>query len=68
MIESDLMALFQDFHQGNINLFSFNFGMIVLLLKKEDTSRIQEYRPICLLNVSFKILTKVATNRITSIT
>jgi hypothetical protein len=29
--------------------------------------QIQQCRPICLLNVSFKIFTKVATNRITRI-
>ena len=38
-----------------------------MLPKKEDASRIEQYRPICLLNVSFKIFTKVGTNRVTSI-
>src|SRR5438132_7492667 len=67
IIKNDLMALFHDFHKGNLNLFSLNFGMITLLPKKEDASRIQEYRPICLLNVSFNFFTEVATNRIISI-
>jgi hypothetical protein len=30
-------------------------------------NRIQQYRPICLLNVSYKIFTKVATNRINQV-
>ena len=30
-------------------------------------SRIEQYRPICLLNVSFKFFTKVGTNRVSSI-
>jgi hypothetical protein len=38
-----------------------------MLPKKEDASRIEQYRPICLLNVSFKIFTKVGTNRATVI-
>jgi hypothetical protein len=38
-----------------------------LLPKKKDARVIQQYRPICLLNVSFKIFTKVATNRLTTI-
>jgi hypothetical protein len=39
----------------------------MLLPKKEDASRIEQYMPICLLNVSFKIFTKVDTNRATVI-
>ena len=61
------MALFQDFHQGTLPLHSLNFGTIILLPKKSEAKQIQQYRPICLLNVSFKIFTKVATNRITNI-
>jgi hypothetical protein len=44
-----------------------NFGNIILLPKKKDARVAQQYMPICLLNVSFKIFTKVATNRLTSI-
>jgi hypothetical protein len=41
--------------------------VITLLPKKENAIQIQQYRPICLLNVSFKIFTKVATNRIAEV-
>lgn len=57
------MALFIEFQQGTLHLFQLNFGVITLLPKKED----QQYRPICLLNVSFNFFTKVGTNRITAI-
>ena len=66
-IKDDLMALFRDFHDGTLPLNSLNFGTIILLPKKSDAKVIQQYRPICLLNVSFKIFTKVATNRISAI-
>jgi hypothetical protein len=36
----------------------------VLLPKCQKATKIQHYRPIYLLNVSFKIFTKVATNRL----
>jgi hypothetical protein len=36
--------------------------------RKENAIQIQQYRPICLLNVSFNFFTKVATNRISIIT
>ena len=61
------MALFQDFHEGILPLFSLNFGIITLLPKKTKTVQIQQYRPICLLNVNFKIFTKVAVNRLMSV-
>jgi hypothetical protein len=58
------MALFNDFHDGSLPLHSLNFGIIMLLPKKAEAVKIQEFRPICLLNMSFKIFTKVLTNRI----
>ena len=58
------MAMFMEFHKGTLPLNRLNFGTIILLPKKKDTKVIQQYRPICLLNVSFKIFTKVATNRL----
>ncbi|WVZ81338.1 hypothetical protein U9M48_028727, partial [Paspalum notatum var. saurae] len=64
VIKSDLMALFDEFHRGDLALNRLNFGNIILIPKVGDSSKIQYYRPICLLNVSFKIFTKVATNRI----
>ena len=67
LIKDDLMALFTDFHQGNLPLNRLNFGTTILLPKKKDAKVIRQYMPICLLNVSFKIFTKVATNRLSTI-
>ena len=67
VIKSDLMAMFAQLHQGNLPLYKLNFGVITLIPKKEDAVQIQQYRSICLLNVSFKVFTKVDTNRITGI-
>jgi hypothetical protein len=54
------MAMFVQLKDGDLSLYKLNFGVITLLPKKEDASRIEQYRPICLLNVSFKIFTKLA--------
>ena len=59
------MAIFRDFHKGKFDLFSLNFGVITLLPKLQEVKMIQHYRPICMLNVSFKIFTKVLANRLT---
>ena len=67
VIKDDLMSLFTDFHKKDLNLFSLNFGIITLIPKVQEATKIQQYRPICVLNVSFKIFTKVATNRLNKV-
>jgi hypothetical protein len=62
-----LMALFKDFYEGNLPLFVLYFGIITLLLKQKDATDIRQFHPIFLLNVSFKIFTKVVVNRMTGI-
>ena len=64
LIKDDLMAMFVDFYNGTLPLYSLNFGIITLLPKKDNAVQIKQYRPIYLLNVSFKIFTKVAVNRL----
>jgi hypothetical protein len=45
---------------------ALTLGVIIVILKIQETNQTQQYRPICLLNVSFKVFTKVATCRINS--
>lgn len=61
------MALFREFGLGCLPMHSLNFGTIILLPKSNDASRIEQYRPICLLNVSFKIFTKTVMNRLMTV-
>ena len=67
VIKHDLIAIFVHFQQGNFPLYKLNFGVITLLPKKDNVVQIQQYRPICLLNVSINFFTKVGTNRVTGI-
>jgi hypothetical protein len=53
IVKSDLMSLFLEFHNGRLPIHSLNFGILSLLPKVTDAVRIQQYKPICLLNVSF---------------
>jgi hypothetical protein len=66
-IKGDLLDLFSCLHAGQLELFCLNFGEIILLPKVNKAERIQQYRPVCLLNVSFKIFTKVATLRLNTV-
>ena len=66
-IKGALMQMFHDLYAGDLPLFSLNFGVITLIPKVQEANVIQQYRPIGLLNTSFKIFTKVATNRLNSV-
>jgi hypothetical protein len=46
IIKSDLMALFIDFHAGNLPLYSLNFGNVILLLKCREVTHIKQFRPM----------------------
>jgi hypothetical protein len=59
--------MFRVFYKGEIPLFHLNFGTIILPPKKENAIQIQQYRPICVLNVSFNFFRKVRTNRISEV-
>ena len=41
VIKDDLMALFTDFHNEDLNLFSLNFGIITLIPKVQEATKIQ---------------------------
>ena len=53
------MAMFTEFYDGKLDLQRINYGTITLLPKTKEANKIQQYRPICLLNVIYKIFTKV---------
>jgi hypothetical protein len=64
LIKKDLSMMFSDFYAGKLDIQRLNFGVITLIPKIKEASDIRQYRPICLLNVDFKIFTKVLTNRL----
>jgi hypothetical protein len=57
-IKEDLLLLFQDFYNLKPDIGRFNYGTITLLPKVKEANNIKQYRPICLLNVIYKIFTK----------
>jgi hypothetical protein len=50
--------MFNDFHEGRLDVSRINYGVITLLPKVIDAENIQQYRPICLLNCLYKWITK----------
>jgi len=63
IVKKDIIEMFDDFHKGNLDVSRINYGIITLLPKTMDADRMQQYRPICLLNCLYKWITKVLTIR-----
>ena len=40
LIKDDLMAMFWEFHAGNLPLFNLNFGTITLISKQKEVKQI----------------------------
>lgn len=64
VIKSDIVEMFKEFYEGNLNVSRINYGVITLLPKVQDAAKIQQFRPICLLNCLYKWITKVMTIRL----
>jgi hypothetical protein len=56
--------MFIDFHEGKLDLYRLNFALITIIPKEKDARTMNKFRSISLLNCSYKIFTKVLTNRI----
>lgn len=59
-----MVKLFDDFHKGVLDLYRLNFAMLTLIPKVEEAKHMKNFRPISLLNCSFKIFSKVLTLRL----
>jgi hypothetical protein len=50
--------------EGGLNLSRLNYGLIVLIPKVNEVVQIKQFRPIYLLNVIYKLFTKVLSIRL----
>jgi hypothetical protein len=67
IIKDDLIRLIKVFHEGKLDLFRLNFATLTLITKVENASEMNNFRPIRLLNCSFKIFGKLLTSRLEKI-
>jgi hypothetical protein len=64
IVKPDIINMVKAFHAGKLDLFRINFANITLIPKTDNASDMKNYRPISLLNCSFKIFGKLLTNRL----
>jgi len=56
--------MFNDFFKGDLDLSRLNFSLVTLIPKVGDATNMKQFRPISLLNCSFKIFSKLLTIRL----
>ena len=64
VVESDVLAIFEEFYQHSKFEKSLNATFIALIPKKNDASNIRDFRPISLVGSLYKILSKVLANQL----
>jgi hypothetical protein len=64
VVKDDVFGMFQEFHAGRLDLFKLNFAMFTLIPKVEKAVDMRNFRPISLLNYSFKMFSKLLTLRL----
>jgi hypothetical protein len=61
------MEMINDFCLGNLDINRLNYRVITLIPKVKDVNNVKKFHLICLLNVSFKIFTRLLMERLTSL-
>lgn len=64
IVKADFNRLLHEFCSYNIDLTSINSSMIALIPKKDNPEKVDDFRPISLLNYSFKCITKILSSRL----
>lgn len=67
LIKVDFMRFFRDFYSYNTDLGSVNSSIIALVPKKVNPERVDDYRPISLLNYNLKCIAKLLSRRLQSV-
>jgi hypothetical protein len=63
-IKYEIMKIVGDFNDAKLDLQRLNYGVITLVPKVREANTIKQYKSICLLNVDFKIFSKLLIDRL----
>jgi hypothetical protein len=58
------MALVRAFDKGDLNIARLNYAMVILIPKEDNANILKKFRPISLINYSFKVFAKALNNRL----
>lgn len=66
-LKGPLLEMLVDLREGCLELSRLNYGIITLIPKIKGANDFRQCRPICLLNVVYKIISKVLTLRLNKV-
>lgn len=66
-IKSDFYALCSAFYHGYVNLECINTSYITSVPKRESPETVNDFRPISLMNISLKLITKILADRLQTV-
>jgi Reverse transcriptase (RNA-dependent DNA polymerase) len=64
VLKRDIINLFASFYEDSIDLRKLNKANIIMLPKREGAVKLSDYRPISIINLFPKLLSKVLANRL----
>jgi hypothetical protein len=64
VIKTEFMAMVRGFERCVTNIARINCATIILILKEDEATTLKKFRPISLINCSFKIFSKALNNRL----
>ena len=67
LIKTDFMDLVKAFENNELYIYRLNYAMLTLIPKEADATDLKKFRPIALINCSFKIFSKALNNRLVRI-
>jgi hypothetical protein len=67
LIKNNFMSMVRDFETGKANVARLNYATVILIPKEDDARTLKKFRPISLINYSFKIFFKALNTRLEAI-
>jgi hypothetical protein len=62
-----VLQILNDFALGRVDIARLNFGILSLIPKVQGAENIKQYRPIALINVVFKLVSKAYAVRLSPV-
>jgi hypothetical protein len=67
LLRKEVMAILNGFSMGTVDIARLNFGILSLIPKVPGADNIKQFRPIALINVIFKLVSKAFAVRLSPV-